>query len=82
MPTQHRLGLDHLNHAKQIWPELDHPSQQKPIDVAHAKPRRRLLQYNVQLMAEKQILGFEPAVGLEQVADEYCERMQDRKHRS
>jgi hypothetical protein len=25
-------------------------------------------------MAEKQILGFEPAAGLEQVADEYCER--------
>ena len=32
-------------------------------------------------MAEKQILGFEPAAGLEQVRDEYSERVRDRKHR-
>jgi hypothetical protein len=31
-------------------------------------------------MAEKQILGFEPASGLEQVGDEHCKQMEDRKH--
>jgi hypothetical protein len=31
-------------------------------------------------MTEKQILGFKPAPRLEQVDDEYSERVQDRKH--
>jgi hypothetical protein len=30
----------------------------------------------------EEIPGFKPAAGLEQVRDKYCERMQDRKHRS
>ena len=32
-------------------------------------------------VAKKQILGFKPAAGLEQADDEYCEHVQDRKHR-
>jgi hypothetical protein len=42
--------------------------------------RRRPPQGDVELMAEKQILGFEPASRLEQVGDEHCKRMKDRKH--
>jgi hypothetical protein len=33
------------------------------------------------LMSEKQILGFKPAPRLEQVGDEYSERVQDCKYR-
>jgi len=33
-------------------------------------------------MTEEQILGFKPAAGLDQVGNECCERVQDRKHRS
>jgi hypothetical protein len=31
-------------------------------------------------MAQKQILGFESASRLEQVGDEHCQQMEDRKH--
>jgi hypothetical protein len=31
-------------------------------------------------MAQKQILGFEPAPRLEQIGDEHCQQMEDRKH--
>ena len=36
-------------------------------------------QSNVELMAEKQILGFRPGPRLEQVGEEHSERVQDRK---
>ena len=39
-------------------------------------------QGDVELMTEKQILGFEPASRLEHVGDEHSEPMQDHKHRS
>jgi hypothetical protein len=42
--------------------------------------RRRLPQGDGELMTEKQILGFEPASRLEQVGDEHCQHMEDRKH--
>jgi len=35
---------------------------------------------NVELMAEKQILDFEPVSRLEQVDDEHRQQMEDRKH--
>jgi len=37
-------------------------------------------QGDVELMAEKQILGFESTARLEQVGDEHCQQMEDRKH--
>jgi hypothetical protein len=36
---------------------------------------------DIQLMTEKQILGFKPAPRLEQVGDEHPKRVQERKHR-
>jgi hypothetical protein len=38
-------------------------------------------QSNVELMVEKQILGFKSSPRLKQVGDEHSERVQDRKHR-
>jgi hypothetical protein len=34
----------------------------------------------VELMAQKQILGFEPASRLERVANEHCKQMKNSKH--
>jgi hypothetical protein len=42
--------------------------------------RRRPPQGDIELMTEKQILGFEPASRLGQVCDEHCQQMKDRKH--
>jgi len=47
-----------------------------------ASPRIELPpQCDVQLMTEKDVLGFKSTARLEQVGNEYSERMQDRKHR-
>jgi hypothetical protein len=43
---------------------------------------RGLPQTDVELMAQKQVLGLKPTPRLEQIADEHTERVQDRKHRS
>jgi hypothetical protein len=42
--------------------------------------RRRAPQGDVELMAEKQVLGFKPAPRLEQVGDEHSERVKNGKH--
>jgi hypothetical protein len=39
-------------------------------------------QSDVELMTEKQILGFKSAPRLEQVGYKHSKRVQDRKHRS
>ena len=41
---------------------------------------RRPPQGDIELMAEKQILRFEPAARLEQVGDEHRQQMKDREH--
>jgi hypothetical protein len=52
------------------------------ITAAQPKTRWCPPQSDVELMTEKQILGFKPAQRLEQVGDEHSERVQDHKHRS
>src|SRR4029453_17391012 len=47
---------------------------------AQPQTRWRPPQGDVELMAEKQILSFEPASRLEQVGDEHCKQMKDRQH--
>jgi hypothetical protein len=42
--------------------------------------RRRPPQGDGELMAEKQILGFEPASRLERVGNEHCQQMKDSTH--
>jgi hypothetical protein len=51
------------------------------ITAAQPKTRWCPPQSNIELMTEKQILGFKPTPRLEQISDEHYERMQDRKHR-
>ena len=82
MPPQDRLRLHHLGQIKQIGPNPRDPYQQRPVATVQPQTRRRPPQGDVELMTEKQILGFKPASRLEHVGDEYSEPMQDHKHRS
>jgi hypothetical protein len=82
MPPQNGLRLNYPGHAEQVRPEQGHPYEQRAISVAQSKTRWCPAQSDVELMTEKQILGFKPVPRLEQVGDEHYERVQDRNHRS
>jgi len=81
MPPKDRLRLNHLGCTEQARPETGHPYQQSAVNAVQSKTRRRPPQRNIELMAEKQILGFKPTPRLEQISDEHSECVQDRKHR-
>jgi hypothetical protein len=56
-----------------VWLATGHTDMRKGFDgLSHC---------DIQLMTKKQILGFKPAVRLEQVGDEHPKRVKDRKHR-
>ena len=76
MPAQDRRRLHYLRQVKQIWPNPRDPYQYRPVTPVQPQTRRR----HIELMTEKQILGFEPASRLGQVCDEHCQQMKDRKH--
>jgi hypothetical protein len=82
MPPQDGLRLHHLGQIKQIGPDPRDPHQQRPVTAVQPQTRRRPPQGDIELMTEKQILGFQPASRLEQVDDEHSEPMQDHKHQS
>ncbi len=52
-----------------------HRDQQRPVTAAQSRTRRRTPQGDVELMAKKQVLGFQPAPRLEQVDHEHSERV-------
>ena len=80
MPSQDGLGLYYPGQTEQARPEPNHPYQECPITAAQQQTRRRSPQCDVELMTEKQALGFQPASRLEYVGDEHHEKMQDRRH--
>jgi hypothetical protein len=82
MPPQDSLRLNYLDHSEQVRPELGHPYKQRAITAMQSKTRWCPPQSDVELMTEKQILGFKSAPRLEQVGYKHSERVQDRKHRS
>ena len=75
------LGESRINRTEQARPETGHPYQQSAVNAVQSKTRRRPPQRNIELMAEKQILGFKPTPRREQISDEHSECVQDRKHR-
>src|ERR1700693_5514447 len=82
MPPKDSLRLHHLGQIKQIGANPRDPYQQRPVTTVQPQTRRPTPQGDVELMTEKQILGFEPASRLEHVGDEHSELVQDHKHRS
>ena len=79
MPSQDRLRLYDLRYVEQAGPEPHHPHQQRPVTTVQPQTRRRSPQSDIELMTEKQVLGFEPASRLEDVGDEHHEQLQDRQ---
>jgi hypothetical protein len=62
--------------------QLACPNHLEQAEKHHqATPIARPPQSNIELMTEKQILGFKPTPRLEQINDEQSECVQDRKHR-
>jgi hypothetical protein len=82
MPSQDSLRLYDLGYIEQCGPNPRHPYQQRPVTTVQPQTRRRSPQCDVELMTEKQVLGFEPASRLEDVGDEHHEQVQDGKHRT
>jgi hypothetical protein len=61
-----------------------HPHEQRLDAASQPQTVWRWSQRHIELMTlmtEKQVLGFEPAPRLEDIADEDQQRVQDRKHR-
>src|SRR5512139_3819583 len=81
MPPKDGLRLHHLGQIKQIGPDPRDAYQQRPVTTMQPHTRRRPPQGDVELMTEKQILGFKPAPRLEKVDDEHSQCAQDCKHR-
>ena len=82
MPTKDSLWLNHFGHAKQTRPEPCHPYQQHPVKFAQSKLGRRAPEGDIELMTEKNVLGFKPPPRLKQIGNEQSKCMQDCKHRS
>ena len=81
MPSQDGSRLHDPGYVEQTGPDPRHPYQQRPITAVQPQPRRRSPQCDVELMTEKQVLGFQPASRLENVDNEGPQHVQDRKHR-
>src|SRR5262249_47879210 len=77
VPAKDSLRLNDMRRTEQARPEPGHPDQQGPITAAQSKTRWRTPQGNAELVAKEQVLHFKPARRLEEVNDEYCERMQE-----
>jgi len=69
------VRLNDLRRTKQARPEPGQPHHQRPVTVAQSKARRRTPQGDAELMTKEQVLGFKSARRLEEVDDEYCERI-------
>jgi hypothetical protein len=82
MPSQDGLRLRYPGYIEQTGPNPRHPYQQRPVTAVQPQTRRRSPHCDVELMTEKQVLGFEPALRLEYIGDEHHEQAQDRKHRT
>ena len=70
MPTQDSLRFHNLGYSEQSGTNPRRPYQQRPVTTVRPRMRRRSPQCDVELMTEKQVLGFEPASRLEDVGAE------------
>src|SRR5262245_22551919 len=81
MPAKDGLRLNDMCRTEQARPEPGQPHHQGPVTAAQSKARRRTPQGDAELMAKEQVLNLKSARRLEEIHDEYCERMQEREHR-
>jgi hypothetical protein len=81
MPPQNRRRLNNLDHTEQARPQPGHPHQERAIAAPQRRTSRSSPQSDIELMTEKQDLGFKPTPRLEQVGDKCCKQAEDREHR-
>ena len=67
--------------SKQAWPQPGHPHQQRAIAAPKPETCRSSPQGDIELMTEKENLGFKPAPRLEQIGDKRSKQAEERKHR-
>ena len=80
MPSQDGLRLHDLGYIEQTGAKSRDPYKKRPVTAVQPQTRRSPPQGNIELMTEKQVLGFEPASRLEHAGDEHSECVKDRKH--
>src|SRR5229473_7120185 len=69
MPPQDRGRLNDPGQTEQARPQPGHPHQQRAITAQQPKTWRSSPRCDVELMTEKQVLGFKPTPRLEQIGD-------------
>ena len=81
MPAQDRLRLHHLGQNESRFGQIDdYTNNARSLPCSRRRDGARL-KANVELVAQKQI--FSPSSlrpRLEQIGDEHCQQMEDRKH--
>ena len=80
MPPQDRSRLNDPDQTEQARPQPRHPNQQPAITAPQLETGRSSPQGDVELMTEKQVLGFKPASRLEQIGETRSKQVDDRKH--
>src|SRR5271157_2653959 len=80
MPPQDRRRLNDLGHTEQARPQPGHPHQQRAVATPQRQTCRSPSQSNIELMTEKENLGFKPTPRLEQVGDKRCKQAENREH--
>ena len=81
MPPQDGVRLNDARQTQQARPEPAHPHHQCPVAPTQPQTVRRASQGNIELMSEKKVLYFKPALRLEQVGDKRAHQLEKRKHR-
>src|SRR5262245_12732054 len=82
VPTQDGVWLNDLGQTEQVRPQPSHPYQQRSVTPTQPQTVRRTPQGNIELMAEKEVLGFKPAPRLEQIGIDRSKHLEDREHRA
>ena len=84
MPPQDRRQLNDLRHTEQARPQPGHPHQQRAVATPQRQTRRSPpqsdIEFDIELMTEKENLGFKPTPRLEQVGDKRCKQAENREH--
>jgi hypothetical protein len=82
MPPKDRGRLNDPGETEQARPQPGHPYQPRAITASQPKTWRSSPQGDVELMTEKQVLGFKPAPRLKQSGEIRSKQVDDRRHRN
>jgi hypothetical protein len=81
MPPQDRGRLNNSGQTEQARPHSGHPNHQGTVTCPEPETLRGSPKGDVELMTQKEVLDFKPAMRLEQIGDKRPKQADDRKHR-